>query len=100
MARSLDHLWGQADLAAPDRVLSGATGVAGITPEEGATLARLAPEARITALGDMVGHCLEVVAPFGAALATALVAAGTARDVGVTIVGHRRGEGVIRVTAA
>ncbi len=100
VARSLEHLWQQVDLPAPDRVLSGATGVGGITAEEGEALARIAPEAGITALGDVIGHSLEVTAPFGAALAAGLVAAGKARDVAVTIVGHRRGEGMIRVTAA
>jgi 3-oxoacyl-[acyl-carrier-protein] synthase II len=54
----------------------------------------------VTALGDLTGHTLETVAPFGAALAAGLVAEKGLREVAVTVVGHRRGEGVIRVTAA
>ncbi|WP_407528569.1 beta-ketoacyl-ACP synthase [Methylobacterium oryzisoli] len=97
---SLAALWKQAGLAAPDAVISGATGCAGITAEEQAALAALAPGARLRALGDLTGHTLEATAPFGAALAAALVAAGTAREVAVTAVGHRRGEGVLRILPA
>ncbi|MBE7248884.1 MAG: beta-ketoacyl-ACP synthase [Actinomycetospora chiangmaiensis] len=100
VAASLDGLWRQAGVASPDRVLSAATGVAPITAEEGDALARLAPGAHIRALGDVVGHGLEVAAPLGAALAAALVADGRAREVAVTAVGHRRGEGVLRVVPA
>ena len=99
VARSLSRLWGEAGPARPDAVISGATGVGPITAEEGAALAELAPGVSVTALGDVTGHSLEVTAPFGAALAAALVAEGRARDVAVTAVGHRRGEGVIRITA-
>ncbi len=84
----------------PDAVISGATGVAPITAEETETLGRLAPEARIHPLGDLIGHGLEVAAPFGAALAAALIAEGRAGDIAVTTVGHRRGEGVMRLTRA
>ncbi|ACL56856.1 beta-ketoacyl-ACP synthase [Methylobacterium nodulans] len=97
---SLTALWRQAGLADPDAVISGATGCAGITGEEAATLATLAPGARVSALGDLTGHTLEVTAPFGAALAAALVASGAAREVAVTAVGHRRGEGVLRILPA
>jgi 3-oxoacyl-[acyl-carrier-protein] synthase II len=100
VAGSLETLWRQARIAAPDRVLSGATGVAPITAEERGALGRLAPGIPIRALGDVIGHGLEVAAPFGAALAAALVAAGRAREVAVTAVGHRRGEGVLRVVRA
>jgi 3-oxoacyl-[acyl-carrier-protein] synthase II len=100
VAASLDVLWRQAGISAPNRILSGATGVAPITGEEQDTLARLAPGAQIRALGDVIGHGLEVVAPFGAALAAGLVAAGTAREVVVTTIGHRRGEGVLRLVPA
>ena len=99
-ARSVEALWHEARFEGPDHVLSGATGVAGITAEEGAALGRLAPGIPITALGDVTGHTLEVTAPFGAALAAGLVAEGRAREVAITTVGHRRGEGVIRVCAA
>ena len=100
VAGSLETLWRQARIAAPDRVLSGATGVAPITEEERGALGRLAPGIPIRALGAVIGHGLEVAAPFGAALAAALVAAGRAREVAVTAVGHRRGEGVLRVVRA
>jgi 3-oxoacyl-[acyl-carrier-protein] synthase II len=100
VAHSLDVLWAQAGLASPDRVLSGASGVAPITAEEQDAIARLAPGADVRALGDVIGHGLEIVAPFGAALAAGLVAAGSAREVAVTTVGHRRGEGVLRLTQA
>jgi 3-oxoacyl-[acyl-carrier-protein] synthase II len=100
VAASLDGLWRQAGIAAPDLVLSGATGVAPITAEERDALGRLAPGARLHALGDVIGHGLEVAAPFGAALAAALVAEGRAREVAVTAIGHRRGEGVLRLVPA
>ncbi|KQP92151.1 beta-ketoacyl-ACP synthase [Methylobacterium sp. Leaf117] len=96
---SLAALWASTGLDAPDAVISGATGVAPITAEEGAALARLAPGIPVTALGDVTGHSLETTAPFGAALAAALVSETGLREVAVTVVGHRRGEGVIRVTA-
>ncbi|TXM67916.1 beta-ketoacyl-ACP synthase [Methylobacterium sp. WL69] len=98
-ARSVEALWRASGLETPDHVISGATGVTGITAEEGAALARLAAGIPITALGDVTGHTLEVTAPFGAALAAGLVAEGRAREVAITTVGHRRGEGVLRVCA-
>ncbi|KMO32810.1 3-oxoacyl-ACP synthase [Methylobacterium tarhaniae] len=100
VARSLTGLWGKAGLGKPDAVISAATGCAGITGEERDALGTIAPQAPVRALGDLTGHTLEAAAPFGAALATALVAAGEAREVAVTAVGHRRGEGVLRLTTA
>ena len=97
VADSLDSLWRQAGLDAPDDILSGATGVAAITAEERQALSRLAPAARVCALGDVIGHGLEVTAPFAAALAAGQIAAGSAREVAITAVGHRRGEGVMRL---
>ncbi len=97
---SLAGLWAQAGLAAPAAILSGATGVAPVTAEEAETLARLAPGVPVHALGNLVGHGLEVAAPFGAALAAALVAERGLPEIAVTAVGHRRGEGVLRVLAA
>ncbi|WP_375465410.1 beta-ketoacyl-ACP synthase [uncultured Methylobacterium sp.] len=96
---SLASLWRQAGIAQPDAVLSGATGVAPITAEERRTLDALAPGARVQALGDLIGHGLEVTAPFGAALAAGLVAERGLGEVAVTTVGHRRGEGVLRLLA-
>jgi 3-oxoacyl-[acyl-carrier-protein] synthase II len=97
---SLASLWREAGVTAPDLALSAATGCAGITAEEGDAIATLAPGARRTALGDLTGHTLEAAAPFGAALAAAAVASGAAREAVVSVVGHRRGEGVIRILPA
>ncbi|WP_375409863.1 beta-ketoacyl-ACP synthase [uncultured Methylobacterium sp.] len=99
VGRSLSDLWKDAGVTRPDAVISGATGVAPITAEERTALSDLAPGVAVTALGDVTGHSLEVTAPFGAALAAALVAEGGLREVAVTVIGHRRGEGVVRVTA-
>ncbi|GJE37534.1 beta-ketoacyl-ACP synthase [Methylobacterium persicinum] len=98
VAEALAARWTEASLSAPDAVISGATGVAPITAEEGEALRHLAPSAGIHPLGDLIGHGLEVAAPFGAALAAALIAEGRANDVAVTTVGHRRGEGIMRLS--
>ena len=100
ISRSLTRLIGEAGIERPDLVLSGATGLADLAAEEVAGIRAALPGAGIRATGDLVGHPMEVVAPFGAALAAALCAAGSAKEVAVTSVGHRRGEGVIRVLAA
>ncbi|MCJ2014864.1 beta-ketoacyl-ACP synthase [Methylobacterium sp. J-076] len=97
---ALAALWSEAAPAKPDVIVSAATGVGPITAEEGDTLARLAPDARVHALGDLIGHGLEVAAPFGAALAAILIAQGRATEAAVTTVGHRRGESVMRLTRA
>ncbi|MCJ2130426.1 beta-ketoacyl-ACP synthase [Methylobacterium sp. E-045] len=96
--RSLTALWGKAG-PKPDLVISGATGVEGITTEERGVLDELAPGVPVTALGDLAGHSLEVTAPLGAALAAVLISEGRAREVAITTVGHRRGEGVVRLSA-
>lgn len=84
--------------ARPDVVLSGATGVKGITEDEQAALAALAPNAAIHATGDLVGHTMEAQAPIGVALAAALIADRKANEALVTSVGHWRGEGAVRLT--
>jgi 3-oxoacyl-[acyl-carrier-protein] synthase II len=84
----------------PDLVVSGATGVRDITVEEREALAAIAGGARIVASGDIVGHTMEAQAPFGVALAAAAIAGGEAREALVTSVGHWRGEGAVRVSAA
>ncbi|HEY8566110.1 MAG TPA: beta-ketoacyl-ACP synthase [Beijerinckiaceae bacterium] len=81
-------------------VLSGATGVASLTAEEIEAVEALVPDAKVLTSGDLVGHTMEPQALFGAALAAALIQAGEARDALVTSVGHRRGEGLIRLSAA
>jgi 3-oxoacyl-[acyl-carrier-protein] synthase II len=84
--------------ARPDVVISGATGVKGITEDEQAALAAFAPDAAIHATGDLVGHTMEAQAPIGVALAAALIGQGKAGEALVTSVGHWRGEGAVRLT--
>ena len=97
---TLKRLIGEAGISEkPDLVLSGATGVADIAEEEAAALRNTLPGVPVRATGDIVGHPIEAVPPFGAALAAALCEAGQTREVAITSVGHRRGEGVIRVVA-
>jgi 3-oxoacyl-[acyl-carrier-protein] synthase II len=86
--------------AKPDVVLSGATGIKGITDEERAALKDIAPAAAIHATGDLVGHTMEAQAPIGVALAAGLIAGGKAGEALVTSIGHWRGEGAIRLTKA
>ncbi|HEU6442114.1 MAG TPA: beta-ketoacyl-ACP synthase [Microvirga sp.] len=86
--------------AKPDLVISGATGVKGITDEERAALKDIAPGAAVHATGDVIGHAMEAQAPAGVALAAGLIADGKASDALVTSIGHWRGEGVLRLTKA
>ena len=97
VSASLTRLIGEAAIERPDVVLSGATGLSDLAAEEIAGIHAALPGVGIRATGDIAGHPMEVAAPFGAALASALCAVGSAREVAVTSVGHRRGEGVIRV---
>ncbi len=99
VGRSLDRLWREAAPSPDATILSAATGVAGPTEEEAAALARLAPGARYHALGDLVGHTLEASAPVAAAIGIGLILAGHASDVVAPVVGHRRGEGLVRLSA-
>ncbi|MCC2650994.1 MAG: beta-ketoacyl-ACP synthase [Microvirga sp.] len=86
--------------AKPDVVISGATGIKGITDEERAALKDITPGAAIHATGDLVGHTMEAQAPIGVALAAGLIAGGQAGEALVTSIGHWRGEGAIRLTKA
>ncbi|WP_112661869.1 beta-ketoacyl-ACP synthase [Microvirga flavescens] len=86
--------------AKPDVLLSGATGVKGITEEEQSALRDIAPNAKLHATADLVGHTVEAQAPTGVALAAALIAKGEAQEALVTSVGHWRGEGAIRLMKA
>lgn len=86
--------------AKPDVVLSGATGVKGITEDEQAALTQLAPQAAIHTTGDVAGHTIEAQAPIGVALAAALIDRERAGEALVTSVGHWRGEGAVRLTRA
>jgi 3-oxoacyl-[acyl-carrier-protein] synthase II len=97
--QSLHALAGQLG-AKPDAVISGATGIRGITEEEQAALRDIAPGAAVHATGDLVGHTMEAQAPTGIALAAGLIARGEAGEALVTSVGHWRGEGALRLTRA
>ena len=92
---ALMRFWRELD-ASPEAVVSGATGVGGITGEERAILQALAPGLPLYATGDVIGHTMEAQAPAGVALAAGLVADGAAEAV-VTSIGHRRGEGLVRL---
>jgi 3-oxoacyl-[acyl-carrier-protein] synthase II len=100
VGEALGRLWTQAGIGTQAAVISGATGVAGITGEERDALARLAPHGSPRATGDVTGHTMEAQAPAGAALAAALVARGEAPEAVVTSVGHHRGEGLVRIVPA
>ena len=97
VAEALPRLIREAGVTRPDVLLSGATGVRSLAEEERTALAQALPDSEIRTTGDLIGHPIEAVPVFGAALAAALCAAGKARDVAITSVGHRSGEGVIRV---
>ena len=100
MREALRRLWAAVEAGSDATIVSGATGVAGATEEERTALAQIAPGATVHATGDVVGHAMEAQAPFSVALATALIAAGEAREAVATSVGHWRGEGVVRLTTA
>ncbi len=96
---SLDGLFAAAAAFDPrdGLVVSGATGVAGITGEEQAVLDRRTGGARRISTGDLFGNMLEPQFPAGVALAAALLHRGDARQAAVTSVGHARGEGLALV---
>ena len=91
-------------------VISGATGVAGLTEEEAEVLATALPGAPVRATANRVGHVLEAHFPVSLALAVLTLntgklyppAPGTAETpataapdaIAVTSVGHMRGEGL------
>jgi 3-oxoacyl-[acyl-carrier-protein] synthase II len=94
---TLRRFWGGLEVRSGATVLSGATGVSGITEEEKGALRDLAPGAAPRATGDVIGHTMETQALIGFALAAGLIAAGEAPEAVVTSVGHRRGEGMMRL---
>jgi 3-oxoacyl-[acyl-carrier-protein] synthase II len=96
---SLARMWDMLGAGPEAIIVSGATGVADITEEEQAALRQLAPGARLYATGDIVGHAVEAQALIGTAIAAALIDTGEARDAVVTSVGHKRGEGLVRLAA-
>jgi len=95
---SLTRLWREVEAGSEPAVVSGATGVTGVTKEERAALGVLAPRSRPYATGDCVGHTMEAQALFSVALAAALIGAGETREAVATSVGHWRGEGMVRLT--
>jgi len=86
--------------ARPDAIVSGATGIKGVTEEEQAALRETFPEAALHATGNVTGHMMEGQVPSGVALAAALIARGQSNEALVTSVGHWRGEGAVRLTKA
>ncbi len=93
---ALQRQWREVGAGRDALVLSGATGVNSITAEEREALAGLSSRAPV-ATGDLVGHTIEAQAPFGTALAAAMLARGDAEEAVVTSVGHRRGEGLLHL---
>jgi 3-oxoacyl-[acyl-carrier-protein] synthase II len=96
-------------------VISGATGIAGITDEESATLRAALPSAPVRYTGSRLGHMNEAQFPASLALAVEVLRsgrlpasvsagegeAGAAPDaIYVTSVGHMRGEGLALVAKA
>jgi len=96
---SLTRLWREVEAGSEPAVVSGATGVKGVTEEERAALGALASGSRPYATGDAIGHVMEAQALFSVALAAALIGAGEAREAVATSVGHWRGEGLVRLMA-
>jgi 3-oxoacyl-[acyl-carrier-protein] synthase II len=95
---ALARLWQQTGASAEATVLSGATGAKVITEEEQTALQALTGSPP-HALGDVIGHTMEAQVPCGVALAAALIAGGETREAVVTSIGHKRGEGLVRLTA-
>lgn len=94
---SLVRLWNGQWVGHHPAIVSGATGVLGITEEEQGALHELAPGVKPRATGDMIGHTMETQPIAGFAIAAGLIAAGDASHVAVTSVGHRHGEAVMHL---
>ena len=98
VTHALGRLWHEAQVGEGALVLSGATGITGPTEDERSALDSVPAGSRIHALGDLLGHPLEAAAPVGAALGAAVIAACEAAEAVATSIGHRRGEGLVRLT--
>lgn len=101
VAQSLDALWSQvaSDFqAATGVVISGATGALAVTAEELGVIASRAGSAKAFMTGDVFGHLVEPQFPAGVGLAAVLLSQGGFEQAVVTGVGHRRGEGVARLS--
>lgn len=96
-------------------VISGASGLAGITDEESAALVSALPSAPVRATANRLGHALEAQFPVGLALGVLalqkglfppapgsgeVAAAAAPETIVVTSVGHMRGEGVAALRKA
>lgn len=97
--KALAKAWQEMGASSSAAVFSGATGLADITSEERSALNELT-SGPVHALGDLVGHTIESQATIGAILGSALIERGTVEEAVVTMVGHRRGEGALRLVKA
>ena len=93
-------LGGFGPLSGDALAISAATGCAGITGEEAAAIAAVAPSAKRIATGDLVGHGVEAAFPVSVALAAIALSAGQAKEAIVTGAGHWRGEGAAHLVQA
>ena len=100
VAGSLKRLWAAVGASPDATVISGSSGVKGITEEEQTALLELVLGQQPHATGDVIGHAMEAQAPAGVALAAALIDAGETGEAVVTSVGHKRGEGLVRLVSA
>jgi 3-oxoacyl-[acyl-carrier-protein] synthase II len=94
IALSLKTLAQEIGLSPGAALLSGCCGIATLAREEQDAFGTQ-PEA----IQDAIGHLLEAQAPFAVGLAVEKIGSGQAQDISIVSVGHRRGEGVIRVSA-
>jgi len=94
VAASLERMWKEVGAGADTAVLSGATGVKGITEEEQAALDKLT-QGQPRALGDLIGHTMEPQTAAGVVLGAASFARVDAGEAVVTSFGHMRGEGLV-----
>ena len=100
VAAALRRMWADIGASGDALVISGATGVSGITEEELEALRELVPGQLPRATGDVIGHAMEAQSPTGVALAAALIGAGETDEAVVTSIGHKRGEGLVRLAKA
>jgi 3-oxoacyl-[acyl-carrier-protein] synthase II len=99
VAGSLKRMWAGVGASPDALVVSGATGVKGITEEERDALRKLAPGQTPHAVGNVIGHAMEAQTPAGVAIAAALIGEGETGEAVVTSVGHKRGEGLVRLVS-
>jgi 3-oxoacyl-[acyl-carrier-protein] synthase II len=98
LADTIARLWADAGAGKHALVISGATGMREITAIEYDALKAQQGAGSIHATGDLVGHTVEAQFPLGIALGALALARGMADEAVVTSIGHRRGEGLARLT--